>query len=435
LGEAFEQQGRWPLRRWVERAWAKLGGPACLDGDESALGDARDYFDLLKAHQTGSDLRDFDGLSQRVAQLYAQPPGDSDPLLQVMTIHKAKGLEFDTVILPGLGRIEKMDDAQLFLFHEWVSDDGEVERLLAPINEVGTETDPLYRYLQNIEKDKSRLERVRQLYVAATRARKRLHLLGHAKIMQGELRPDKRSMLSDLWPSLTQQERDAFHSGHSRPLSASIARQPALLRRLPNDWTPPELPASVEWEGSGALPIDLRQPTYEWVGDTLRHEGTVVHAMLQRAPVGILVIPDIRVIRKSLAHAGVTPADLDTAAVRVQQALQRMKASPRGRWILADHQDARSEYAITGVIDGELVRGLVDRTFIDQDGTRWIIDFKTSAHEGGGLDGFLDEQQRRYRDQLERYARLLAPLGRPVRLGLYFPLLDGWREWPASEAG
>jgi ATP-dependent exoDNAse (exonuclease V) beta subunit len=419
----------------VERAWAKLGGPACLEGDESALRDARDYFDLLQAHQTGSDLRDFDGLSQRVAQLYAQPPGDSDPWLQVMTIHKAKGLEFDTVILPGLGRIEKTDDAQLFLFHEWVSEDGEVERLLAPINEAGTEADPLYRYLQTIEKDKSRLERVRQLYVAATRARRSLHLLGHARMIKGELRPDKRSMLYDLWPSLTQEEHDRFHGRLHSQGSAPIAQPPALLRRLPNDWAPPELPASVDWAGSGPLPIERRDPTYEWVGDTLRHAGTVVHAMLQRAPVGILVIPDLRVIRKSLAHAGVTPADLDTAAVRVQHALQRMRASPRGRWILADHQDARSEYAITGVIDGELVRGLVDRTFVDQQGTRWIIDFKTSSHEGGGLDAFLDEQQRRYRDQLERYARLLAPLERPVRLGIYFPLLDAWREWSPQQPG
>jgi ATP-dependent exoDNAse (exonuclease V) beta subunit len=82
-----------------------------------------------------------------------------------------------------------------------------------------------------------------------------------------------------------------------------------------------------------------------------------------------------------------------------------------------------------GVIDGDILRGLVDRTFIDANGTRWIVDYKTSAHEGGGLQEFLDDQQRRYRDQLERYARLLAPLGRPIRLGLYFPLLDEWREW------
>jgi ATP-dependent exoDNAse (exonuclease V) beta subunit len=142
------------------------------------------------------------------------------------------------------------------------------------------------------------------------------------------------------------------------------------------------------------------------------------------------VIPDRIAIRKALAHAGVTRTELDTMAQRVEQALLRIRNSPRGRWILGadSQQDPRSEYAVSGVIDGEVVRGLVDRTFIDA-GVRWIIDFKTSAHEGGRLESFLDEQQRRYRDQMERYARILAPLGNPVRLGLYFPLLDQWREW------
>jgi ATP-dependent helicase/nuclease subunit A len=87
---------------------------------------------------------------------------------------------------------------------------------------------------------------------------------------------------------------------------------------------------------------------------------------------------------------------------------------------------------VTGVVGGEVVRGLVDRTFLDA-GVRWIIDFKTSEHQGGKLEEFLDEQQRRYRDQMERYASILSPLGNPVRLGLYFPLLDEWREWAPEQ--
>jgi ATP-dependent exoDNAse (exonuclease V) beta subunit len=434
LAEAFAEQGRWPLRRWVERVWIRLGGPACLEGDQSALEDARDYFDLLEAEQTGSDVRDFDALSQRVAQLYAKPAPGPEPWLHVMTIHKAKGLEFDTVIVPGLGRQEPIDDPQLFLFHEWPSDDGE-QRLIAPIPAEAGEKDPLYEYLQEIEKRKNRLERVRQLYVAATRAKKRLHLLGSAKVdKDGEPRPHKGSMLYDLWPALTEEERGRFRRGASQVEFAAGAASPAVLRRLPGGWTLPDLPPPVYWEGARPLPVELRDPTYEWVGDSLRLAGTVVHAVLQRAPGEDLQIPEPRLIRKALAHAGVTPAEIEDTAQRVQQALRRMKTSPRGRWILGSHQDARSEYGITGVVAGEVVRGLVDRTFIDESGARWIIDFKISSHEGGGLEAFLDEQQRRYCDQLGRYARLFAPLGRPVRLGLYFPLLDGWREWTPQAA-
>jgi hypothetical protein len=46
------------------------------------------------------------------------------------------------------------------------------------------------------------------------------------------------------------------------------------------------------------------------------------------------------------------------------------------------------------------------------------------------VEGFLDREQERYRDQLDRYAALMqAAEGQPVRRGLYFPLLKGWREW------
>jgi ATP-dependent helicase/nuclease subunit A len=58
------------------------------------------------------------------------------------------------------------------------------------------------------------------------------------------------------------------------------------------------------------------------------------------------------------------------------------------------------------------------------------------VHEGAGVEAFLDSERERYRAQLDRYARLLARIdARPVRLGLYFPLLSGWREWEALVRG
>ena len=75
------------------------------------------------------------------------------------------------------------------------------------------------------------------------------------------------------------------------------------------------------------------------------------------------------------------------------------------------------------------MRVALDRTVIEN-GVRWIVDYKTGTHEGGDLEAFLDREQERYREQLEQYAALMRALdGRPVKLGLYFPLLKGWREW------
>jgi ATP-dependent exoDNAse (exonuclease V) beta subunit len=85
---------------------------------------------------------------------------------------------------------------------------------------------------------------------------------------------------------------------------------------------------------------------------------------------------------------------------------------------------------LSGVIGGQVVHAILDRTFVDATGTRWIVDFKTGSHEGGAAKAFLDSEVERYRPQLAVYAQLMHALtAAPVRVGLYFPLLGAWREW------
>ncbi|HEX2789397.1 MAG TPA: PD-(D/E)XK nuclease family protein, partial [Steroidobacteraceae bacterium] len=82
-----------------------------------------------------------------------------------------------------------------------------------------------------------------------------------------------------------------------------------------------------------------------------------------------------------------------------------------------------------GLHQGRVVNVVIDRMLVDEHGQRWIVDFKTSTHEGGAQRDFIDREAERYRPQLLRYAALAAQLGRqPVRLALYFPLLGVLRE-------
>jgi ATP-dependent helicase/nuclease subunit A len=118
------------------------------------------------------------------------------------------------------------------------------------------------------------------------------------------------------------------------------------------------------------------------------------------------------------------------AADLVLSALTQTLEDERGRWLLDPaHREAHAELSLTGVIDAQLRNIIIDRSFIDADGTRWVIDFKTSRHEGGGLEAFLDEELQRYRAQLQSYVELARALGpQPVRAALYFPLLRAFRE-------
>jgi hypothetical protein len=132
-----------------------------------------------------------------------------------------------------------------------------------------------------------------------------------------------------------------------------------------------------------------------------------------------------------LAGLGIPAPELPAALSRVEEALGRVLEDPRGRWLLdPGHEAARSELALCGVDGGAIVNVIIDRSFVDDDGVRWIVDYKSGRHEGGDPQAFLDREQERYREQLERYARLMSAMDpRPIRLALYFPALGGWREW------
>ena len=114
---------------------------------------------------------------------------------------------------------------------------------------------------------------------------------------------------------------------------------------------------------------------------------------------------------------------------RVCEALTGMLEHTVARWTLAPHNEARCELALSAAFESRTVHVVIDRTFIDEQGTRWIIDYKTSAHEGAGVEAFLDNEVERYRGQLELYERVmrLQDPSRRIRLGLYFPLLPAWR--------
>jgi ATP-dependent helicase/nuclease subunit A len=434
LEQAIAERGRRPLRDWVESTWTRLGGPACVE-DETALEDAAAYFDLLDGLAEGADLADFEWFREQVNTLFAQPAAISGEVLQLMTIHKAKGLEFDTVIVPGLDAPPRLDDQRLLL---WLEHRGQL--LLAPIAESGGDKDPIYGYLSKIERRKSEQETARLLYVATTRARRSLHLLGSVALKDdgtiGE--PKSQSFLKLLWPMVGEQFANPL-----RGAEAESAPRVRTIRRLPAMWRVPPAPPPVDWERPPMERVQRPDVAFDWVNDRSRYAGAALHGFLQRIAREGLDHWDDRAVRSGrsayravLANLGVPEKDLAWAVERVESGLLRTLRDPRGRWVLENHPEAASELSIAGLIDGNLCEAVIDRTFIDEDGVRWIIDYKTSVHEGADLENFLEQEKVRYREQLERYARLIVQRDRlaterPIRLGLYFPLLGGWLEWAA----
>jgi ATP-dependent exoDNAse (exonuclease V) beta subunit len=368
-----------------------------------------------------------------------------------MTIHKAKGLEFDTVIVPGLSAATGADDTQLLRWIERPRADGGSDLLLGAMTASGGADDEIYASITRLSNERQEHEDGRVLYVAATRAVNRLHLLAQPKALagpDGELRADapaKGALLAKLWPII---EADVQRAVAAGALNAGAQAAPVNdpmrypLRRLALAWTAPSPPPPVAWQ-QVQQEDNTREAVVEfsWVGESARHVGTVVHLFLQRmAHVGVEAWDAAHmaridpVLRNALKQEGVAASELDAAHQRVRLALSGVRDDKRARWLLSgSHRDANSEYRLAGELDGAFVNVVFDRTFVDDDGVRWIVDYKTGMHEGGDVEAFLDSERERYRSQLERYARLLTPSEkRPIRLGLYFPMLKGWREWPAA---
>ncbi len=219
--------------------------------------------------------------------------------------------------------------------------------------------------------------------------------------------------------------------------------------------------------GAGLAPLPIE---FSWAGETARHVGIVAHAWLQRMAQDALQGWDAARLaglqasfQRELLACGVARAECVDAAQRVQQVLQAALEDARGRWVLGAKPWARNEWRIRyrpapaapaiAALQPAAATFIMDRVFLDDDGVLWIVDYKTSTHDGADLESFLDREQQRYRDQLERYARILRQLRLPLpaslsapfsgkqgavgadtsqrelRLGLYFPQLRGWRSW------
>ncbi len=265
--------------------------------------------------------------------------------------------------------------------------------------------------------------------MAATRARRTLWLsAAPATDESGAVRADRRSPLGIIWPQLEARFERAAAPQEPPPPRA------LLLKRLQGLWEPAPLPAPVVIVELPAPYLASDAVEFSWVGETQRHIGTLVHAYLARlaateraasadAPLSVATLEG------QLARLGVPEAERYEAALRVREAVTQTLEDARGRWILEARRGAHAELALSGVVEGSLRSVIIDRSFIDADGVRWVIDYKTSRHEGGGREAFLDEELTRYRGQLTTYRALARALGpEPVRAGLYFPLLKAFRE-------
>jgi len=428
LQPCMAMSGRTSVRDLVQTAWLRLGMPQMLG--ETARINAETVLDLMgdiEADQNTFGRVDFSLFDERLKALYAAPDASKEAAqVELMTMHGAKGLQWDVVILPGLGKASKNSDPPLLAFTEAPSEDGEM--LLMSPRAATRSSDALYDLIRTIEKDKETNESMRLLYVACTRAETGLHLLGDVSEKNGN--PEKHSFMELLYKG-----GEGCFGAEICAMQAEmsgVTGEHLLLTRIR---TIPE-----------ALPVEERagntEPEYGWAGPEAAPIGTALHAALQQvAERGVeswndeLTGQGIGFMRRMLLAEGLSGALLKDALGRCEKGLRNALNSEKGQWVLSGaHQDAHCEWELSFREESNISQHVIDRSFVDERGMRWIIDYKTATHEGSDICHFLEEEQKRHANQLQRYARVLHRMEpeRPVRTALYFPMLDAWREWEAA---
>ena len=201
----------------------------------------------------------------------------------------------------------------------------------------------------------------------------------------------------------------------------------------------PELPESVKLGASDPTYHDEPSIEFDWAGENARICGILIHRILQNIDRGGWTDwhdqpLDAQVRdrwRRGLIQEGLALSEVDAALRLVEEAILNTRSDPDAAWIFSDsHQDIRTEWPLTGVVEGRLHHCVIDRSFVDDNNVRWIIDFKSSRHEQKrDLENFISTEIQRYQAVMDRYAFLVGAVDdRPVRKALYFPVLQRFEE-------
>lgn len=432
LAEAFATQGHMPTSRWVRGIWLLLNGTACL-WEQTDIIDVQAFFSCLDMLDRNNEFTP-ERLDIEITKLFATPDAKGEQI-QMMTIHKSKGLEFDTVILPGLGATTggNNSDKPLLLWEE-VLLDGSKELLAAPYVPKGLRHKAqvsAYDYLETLEAKREANEAVRVLYVAATRAERALHLLGVAnQNAKGEIKPIKNTYLDALWPMVQASFEACELPAISNDMRTDIANFTPQLIRLQHLQIPPVLQTEDAFNNAQNYYQNQTKNSADDTPNLASDCGSLAHLYMEIiAKEGLKQWPAERLDTGLqsmcfwLLQRGHAKSEVEKQVPHIIAALKRAITSPQGTWILATRASTQTELSITTMDDKKQSQEQrMDITFIEEDlitktKTRWIIDFKLGLEVTEANANLVAQS---HEPQLARYASLFAYENLTIKTAVFF---------------
>ena len=393
IEEAIYCEGKFSFVERFSYALSQLCNEIELSEQEKSI---RSQFLSLLNHCELNQGLNIKAIEMMVKDLFA--PSKSAPI-KLMTIHQAKGLEFDTVIIPGLGKKGKSDSLALMQIQEFSNKN----ILLAPIKSSYEDSESkTYLYLQYLQKQQTHFELMRVLYVAMSRAKDKIHLLGGVsktgKAVSG-------SLLSFLSHYFQKSIDDIPIQDTSIPVEASL---PKLQRN--------KSLSTVSNRGGGDITQSKNLPS----NVNLIYQsalGSIVHYFLEHS----LFEPSFESIDARFREFGLPPKLIHSYSKTASLLLLNTKRDKDFEWLFKyrDSTEVEAEYS------SSTKTVIIDRLFIEDD-SLWIIDFKTaSLNEGESMDSFIERQKLSHQKQIKTYQEVLEDFFKiPSKIALYCPAVS-----------
>jgi len=266
------------LGTWLESVWKALGGEATVNEEQRQ--NLRLLWSALDKLPEGELDLVGPGLDAALKSLFAlpDPAASSDFGVQLMTIHKSKGLEFEVVIVPDLEAAGRNSDHQLISWLERglsnADSDQLTEFLIAPIQAKGEKSSAAKRWVDGVKRARETQEMRRLLYVAATRAREELHLFARPRYSQPKSADTEQptldkpcGLLETAWPAFGPQIETQFaewlaQSGSAQASGVGVLGVSQLLESLAAEGSDTIHEALPSGRGNLlTMPSDLPKPT------------------------------------------------------------------------------------------------------------------------------------------------------------------------------